>query len=64
MAVTVVLGPWVVISYIPRDRWVWSNSRKNLQLPVVGWLVLLRSYVALPVFQSYRDLEAGIINNL
>ena len=24
-----------------------------------GWLVVLRVYVALAVFQSYRDLEAG-----
>ena len=26
---------------------------------LVGWLVVLRSYVALAVFQSYCDLEAG-----
>ena len=26
---------------------------------VVGWLVVLRIYVALVVFQPYRDLEAG-----
>ena len=25
----------------------------------VGWLVVLRIYVALEVFQPYRDLEAG-----
>ena len=25
----------------------------------VGWLVVLRIYVALAVFQPYRDLEAG-----
>ena len=25
----------------------------------VGWLVLLRIYVALAIFQPYRDLEAG-----
>ena len=26
---------------------------------LVGWLVVLRIYVALAVFQPYRDLEAG-----
>ena len=26
---------------------------------VVGWLVVLRIYVALAVYQPYRDLEAG-----
>ena len=26
---------------------------------LVGWLVALRIYVALAVFQPYRDLEAG-----
>ena len=25
----------------------------------VGWLVVLRIYVALAIFQPYRDLEAG-----
>ena len=25
----------------------------------VGWLAVLRNYVALAVFQPYRDLEAG-----
>ena len=25
----------------------------------IGWLVVLRIYVALAVFQPYRDLEAG-----
>ena len=27
--------------------------------PLVGWLVVLRIYVALAVIQPYRDLEAG-----
>ena len=26
---------------------------------IFGWLVVLRIYVALAIFQSYRDLEAG-----
>ena len=26
---------------------------------LVGWLVVLRIYVVLAVFQSYRDFEAG-----
>ena len=26
---------------------------------MVGWLVVLRIYVAFAVFQPYRDLEAG-----
>ena len=26
---------------------------------MVGWFVILRIYVALAVFQPYRDLEAG-----
>ena len=26
---------------------------------LVGWLVVLKIYVALAVFQPYRDLEAG-----
>ena len=26
---------------------------------VIGWLVVLRIYVALAIFQPYRDLEAG-----
>ena len=30
---------------------------------MVGWLVVLRIYVALAVFQPYRDLEAGDISN-
>ena len=25
----------------------------------IGWLVVLRIYVALAIFQPYRDLEAG-----
>ena len=25
----------------------------------VGWLVALKIYVALAIFQTYRDLEAG-----
>ena len=32
-----------------------GNSRTWL----VGWLVILRIYVALAVFQPYRDLEGG-----
>ena len=28
-------------------------------LTTIGWLVLLRIYVALAVFQPYRDLTAG-----
>ena len=31
----------------------------NLPSPLIGWLVVLRIYVALAVFQPYRDLEAG-----
>ena len=30
----------------------------------VGWLVVLRIYVALAVFQPYRDLEAGYNQSL
>ena len=30
----------------------------------VGWLVVLRIYVALAVFQPYRDLEAGVNQSL
>ena len=32
---------------------------KGWTLDVVGWLVVLRIYVALAVFQIYRNLEAG-----
>ena len=35
-----------------------SPLKKN-QMVLVGWLVVLRIYVALAVFQPYRDLEAG-----
>ena len=28
---------------------------------IVGWLVILGIYVALAIFQPYRDLEAGDI---
>ena len=31
---------------------------------MVGWLVVLRIYVALAVFQPYRDLEAGYTQSL
>ena len=31
----------------------------NAALWLVGWLVVLRIYVALAVFQPYSDLEAG-----
>ena len=35
-------------------------NKAQLHYPqVVGWLVVLRIYVALAVFQPYRDLEAG-----
>ena len=37
-----------------------QNSPVNRsQNSPVGWLVVLRIYVALAVFQPYRDLEAG-----
>ena len=32
---------------------------KSERTMLVGWLVVLRIYVALAVFQPYRDLEAG-----
>ena len=34
-----------------QGNWPWCN--------LIGWLVVLRIYVALAVFQPYRDLEAG-----
>ena len=36
-----------------------NQSRSLLHTTIVGWLVALRIYVALAVFQPYRDLEAG-----
>ena len=39
------------------------TTRKRIWRPtnrlLVGWLVVLRIYVALAVFHPYRDLEAG-----
>ena len=32
---------------------------KHIGYMLVGWLVVLRIYVALAVFQPYRDMEAG-----
>ena len=32
---------------------------RRLDNDTVGWLVVLRIYVATAVFQPYRDLEAG-----
>ena len=42
------------------DKMGWSevNSIRDVQVRV-GWLVVLRIYVALVVFQPHRDLEAG-----
>ena len=31
---------------------------------LVGWLIVLRIYVASAVFQPYRDLEAGVNQSL
>ena len=40
--------------------WSRPGSAPGLIWPkLVGWLVVLRIYVALAVFQPYRDLEAG-----
>ena len=36
-----------------------DDEMSKLHKIVVGWLVVLRIYVALAVFQPYRDLEAG-----
>ena len=36
-----------------------SNIIEQIPLQLVGWLVVLRIYVALAVFQPYRDFEAG-----
>ena len=39
---------------------VWGmDSKRKIQNKNVGWLVVLRIYFALAIFQSYRDLEAG-----
>ena len=35
------------------------RRHNNMCISVVGWLVVLRIYVTLAVFQPYRDLEAG-----
>ena len=34
-------------------------ENNTLMTDMVGWLVVLRIYFALAVFQPYRDLEAG-----
>ena len=31
----------------------------KIQLFTLAWLVILRIYVALAIFQPYRDMEAG-----
>ena len=36
-----------------------SPAYKSERYWMVGWLVVLRIYVALAVFQPYHDLEAG-----
>ena len=37
----------------------WGFIVLNFNLWLVGWLVGLRIYVTLAIFQPYRDLEAG-----
>ena len=40
----------------------WFDQQVHVSLDffwLVGWLVVLKIYVALAVFQAYRDLEAG-----
>ena len=46
---------WVNITYL-----LSKNMRQSLSLlGLVGWLVVFRIYVALAIFQPYRDMEAG-----
>ena len=45
---------WPVRQVSHRNSTVWLFN-----FSLVGWLVVLRIYVALAVFQPYRDLEAG-----
>ena len=43
-----------------RDAWKWLSKICSLyQFQNVGWLVVLRIYVTLAVFQPCRDLETG-----
>ena len=56
--------------YIPTLSKIWGMKEsffvlsglpdsKDLCIGLLSWLVVLRIYVALAVFQPYRDLEAG-----
>ena len=40
-----LLCQWIQIKFYPKS--------------LIGWLVILRIYIALALFQPYRDLEAG-----